>query len=162
MQFYFLTQTVKAVYYCTQETKGSEGTMTTQSIEMTQECSHASYLMIKDEHLSGQVIAHQTLAGSVVQMSTYQQMVFSDCVFYAVEFQNVIFKNCVFEGCHFDFSHMRKCQFINCSFVNCNWKASSIPKTFFEKCHLDSYLSQLLKQKSEFEEFSDFYLTTAA
>lgn len=136
--------------------------MTTQTIEMIQECSNASYQMIKDEHLSGLVIAHQTLAGSSVQMSTYQQMVFSDCVFYAVEFQDVTFRNCVFEGCQFDFTHMRKCRFINCSFVNCSWKAVSVPKSLFEKCHLDSHLSLLTEKDGEAEDLSNFILAAAA
>ena len=136
--------------------------MTTQTIEMIQECSNASYQMIMEEHLSGQVIAHQTLAGSSVQMSTYQQMVFSDCVFYAVEFQKVTFKNCVFEGCQFDFTHMRSCRFINCSFVNCSWKAVSVPKTLFEKCHLDAHLSLLTEKDNEIEAFSNMILAAAA
>jgi uncharacterized protein YjbI with pentapeptide repeats len=120
--------------------------MTTQLLEMNQECLSAHFQMIRDEHLSGLVITSQTLAGSRVLRSTYQQVVFSGCVFYGVEFQSVTFYNCVFVDCSFDFSHLRNCKFVNCSFDDCRWMATSFIQCLFDSCELTLQLAQLIEQ----------------
>lgn len=117
--------------------------MIIQALEMNQENPKAYYQMIKDEHLSFQVMANLHYAGSRVLMSTYQHVVFSDCVFYSMEFQGVTFENCVFSNCNFNFTHIRNCRFINCNFENCNFKASSTQLTQFLNCDLDAYLSNM-------------------
>jgi uncharacterized protein YjbI with pentapeptide repeats len=137
MQFYFLTQIVKMVYYCSQELLQSEESMFTQTIEKTQLESSESYQLIKDEQLVSVIISSQILAGSRILLSTYRQVVFSDCVFYACDFQGVTFENCVFENCSFEFTHMRKCKFKNCNFTDCKWMASSSTNSDYHDCDLD-------------------------
>ncbi|HXH30906.1 MAG TPA: pentapeptide repeat-containing protein [Bacteriovoracaceae bacterium] len=117
--------------------------MNTQTIEMTQFVSSASYQLIQDEKLAGLVITSQTLSSSFIEMSSYQQVVFSDCVFHACEFKGVTFNNCVFENCNFEFSHMRHCKFINCNFTNCNWIASTSINSTYEDCDLDKQLQDI-------------------
>ncbi len=117
--------------------------MITQTIEMTQFVSSASYQLVKEEELTGLVISSQTLSSSSIVKSSYQQVVFSDCVFHACEFKGVTFSNCVFENCNFEFSHIRDCKFINCNFTNCTWIAATSTNSSYVDCDLDSTLIKI-------------------